>query len=389
MSVHDDFESELRDLREKGLARVLPADGGDLVNLSSNDYLGLSRHPDVVSAALDATRQWGTGGTSARLLAGTGPSHRSLETALAAALEKDAALVFSSGYHANTGILPALANASDFIAFDRLSHASIIDGVKLSGAAFAPFKHNDAADLERVLSLKRGGRRRAFVVTEGIFSMDGDRPPLADLVAAARRHDALLYLDEAHSFGLVGPGGRGLAAERGLLNEIDLHVGTLSKTLASQGGFIAARRTIIDLLTTRSRSFLFTTALAPACAAAAEAALMLLPSMDARRAQVDGDARRVRDGVREAGFDTLASDSAIVPVWTGDVAETARLSKHLLTRGFFVPSIRPPTVSPGDGRVRLSLTYRDDRRWPDALVAAFAAFDGRPHREGERIVQAG
>lgn len=389
MSRYEQFETELAELRQAGLARELRMDAEGLINLSSNDYLGLSSHPDVIAAAVAALKRWGTGGTSSRLLAGTFEAHRALEKSLALALGKEAALVFSSGYHANTGILPALANASDLIVFDRLSHASLIDGVKLSGASFAPFKHNDAADLERVLSLKAGGRRRVFVVTEGIFSMDGDRPPLKEICATSRRHGAFVYLDEAHSFGVVGPSGLGLAARLGVSGLVDLHVGTLSKTLGSQGGFVAASRTLVDLLTTRARSFLFTTALAPACAAAAAQALALFPAMDDRRAALDRDASDLRERLKSLGFDTLTSDSAIVPVWTGSVEETARLSSHLLSKGFFVPSIRPPTVPQGEGRVRLSLTHREDRRWLTSLAAAFESFDGRPQRTGERIGQAG
>jgi len=389
MSSLDKFRAELADLRDRGLARTLPDLDAALINLSSNDYLGLSLHPDVVAAAREAMERWGTGGTSSRLLAGTSEPHRALERALAQTLEKDGALVFSSGYHANTGILPALAAAEDLIVFDRLSHASIIDGVRLSGAAFAPFHHNDPENLDRILSRKRAGKRRAFVVTEGIFSMDGDLPPLREICDIAHRHDALVYLDEAHSLGVMGPEGRGLAAERGLTSFIDLHVGTLSKTLASQGGFVAASRTLIDLLITRARSFLFTTALAPASAAAASAALGLLPSLQDRRDRLAADAGEVRSALTQAGFDTLSSASAIVPVWTGSVEETRRLSDHLLSKGFFVPSIRPPTVSPGEGRVRLSLTHRDDRRWMADLADAFRSYEGRPHREGDKIVQAG
>jgi len=385
----DGFDRELEDLRAKGLARTLRMSDDGVFNLSSNDYLGLSTHPSVVGGARAALERLGTGGTSSRLLAGTSDLHTSLENRIADFLGKDAAIVFSSGYHANTGILPALLGPSDLVVFDRLCHASIIDGVRLSGAAYAPFAHNDTADLNKVLSRKRKGRRRAVVVTEGFFSMDGDRPPLAEIAGAARLHDALVYLDEAHSIGVTGPNGKGVAWEDKLSDRIDLHVGTLSKALASQGGFVAARRTIIDLLVTRCRSFLFTTALAPACAGASLAALDLLPSLTDRRDRVMGDADELRLGLKKLGYDTLASVSPIVPVWTGSVVSTQKLSGHLLKKGFFVPSIRPPTVSPGEGRVRLSITYREDRRWLKELLAAFESYGERPHREGDRIVQAG
>ena len=387
--IYDEFERELEELRAKGLSRSLPVLSPDLINLSSNDYLGLSRHPDVIAAAQAATQRLGTGGTSSRLLAGTADVHSRLEADLATFLGKERALVFSSGYHANTGILPALFGASDFIVFDRLSHASIIDGVRLSGASFAPFAHNDAADLDKILTRKRKGKRRAVVVSEGYFSMDGDRPPLRQICDTARRHDAMVYLDEAHSLGLVGPNGKGIAIEDGLLDAIDFHVGTLSKSLGSQGGFVAGRMLMIDLLITRSRSFLFTTALAPGCAAAASEALSLVPRVKDRRERVNADAAELRERLRAAGYDTLASVSPIVPVWTGNVSATQRLSGHLLKKGFFVPSIRPPTVSPGEGRVRISVTYREDRRWLNDLLAAFESYGERPQKEGVRIVQAG
>ena len=389
MIDYGEFERELEDLRAKGLARSLRASGEAGVNLSSNDYLSLSSHPAVIDGARAALERLGSGGTSSRLLAGTSDLHTSLENRLADFVGKEAAMVFSSGYHANTGILPALLGADDLVVFDRLCHASIIDGVRLSGAAFAPFAHNDTGDLNKVLSRKRRGRRRAIVVTEGFFSMDGDRPPLAEISGAARLHDALLYLDEAHSLGVTGPDGKGVAWEDGLADRIDLHVGTLSKSLASQGGFVAARRTIIDLLITRCRSFLFTTALAPACAGAAIAALDLLPSLEDRRRRLRDDADELRAGLKALGYDTLASASPIVPVWTGTVAMTQKLSGHLLKKGFFVPSIRPPTVPTGEGRVRLSITYREDRRWLKDLLVAFESYGERPHQEGERIVQAG
>ncbi|MBV9079668.1 MAG: 8-amino-7-oxononanoate synthase [Elusimicrobia bacterium] len=389
MSDLHSFESELNELREKGLARSFAPADPNILNLSSNDYLGLSTHPAVIEAAAEALRKFGTGGTSSRLLAGTMDAHLALESALAAFLGKEGALVFSSGYHANTGLIPALAGASDFIAFDRLSHASIIDGVRLSGATFAAFHHNDPNHLDDVLAKRRPGRRRAIVISEGIFSMDGDRSKVAEISAVARRHDALVYLDEAHSIGSIGPDGKGAAFEAGVADQIDVHVGTLSKALASQGGFVAAKKILIDLFTTKCRSFLFTTALAPASAAAAHAALGLLPSVEDRRRRVQEDAADIRRAVAELGFDTLTSDSQIVLVWAGSVDATRALSRHLLSKGFFVPSIRPPTVPAGEGRVRLSITFRDDRRWLNQLTRAFADHTERPRRSGERVVQAG
>lgn len=368
------FENDLYELDAKGLRRELPKLDPSIVNLSSNDYLGLSTHQNVANAAKDAIDRFGVGGTSSRLLAGTFDPHRELEAALAGFLGKEAALVFSSGYHLNTGVIPTLLSAADIVFFDRLSHASIIDGVRLSGAAFASFDHNDAEDLEQKLKKRRSKGQKAIVVTEGFFSMDGDRGALKEIVAVAHANDAWVYLDEAHSFGLVGKDGRGLADHEGVLNQIDIFAGTLSKTLGSQGGFVAGSQSLIDYLVSRCRSFIYTTALAPAMPAAALAALALFPSMEDRRWQVMNASAHLRNALLKLGFNTLKSDSPIVPVLTGTVEATKRLSDHLLSQGFFVPSIRPPTVSVGEGRVRLSVTFPVVDKL-DGLIKAFSKGD--------------
>jgi 8-amino-7-oxononanoate synthase len=353
----DELSSELNDLKAKGLTRSLRLrDDASLVNFSSNDYLGLSRHPMVVRAAQDAAAAWGVGGAASRLLAGTTPPHTSLEIALARFLNKDAALVFSSGYHVNTGVIPALLSAQDVAFFDRLAHASILDGVRLSGARIAPFDHNDVGHLKEQIKKNRAKGRRAFILTEGIFSMDGDRPPLHDFIALARAHEMSVFVDEAHSLGVSGERGRGEAARQRSLDGVDVLVGTLSKTLASQGGFVAGPQTLIDFLVTRCRSFAYTTALAPSLAAAAETALGLAESMEAERAALEKASSDLRNALVARGHACLSSTSQIIPVLTGSVEKTKQMSDRLLSRGFFVPSIRPPTVPAGEGRVRLSLS---------------------------------
>jgi 8-amino-7-oxononanoate synthase len=382
MSAGERFQSELNALREKGLARRLRDAGEAALNLSSNDYLNLSRHPAVVRAAHEALDRFGAGATSSRLLAGTVEAHRALETDVAAFMGKERALVFSSGYHANTGVLPALAGVGDAIFFDRLSHASLIDGIRLSGAKFFPFRHNDAVHLRELLSKKAGGFNTVWVVTESVFSMDGDRAALHDVVAAAKAAGALVYLDEAHAVGVIGPEGRGLAAEAGVAGDVDVLAGTLSKTLGSQGGFVASSGTVIDLLISTCRSFLFTTALAPAAAAASRAALALLPSLEEERRRLSNNAARLRAALKTRGFSTLASASQIIPIWTGSVEETLRFSEHLLSKGFFVPSIRPPTVPPAQGRVRVSLTSALAENELDAFAAAAGIYPARPQPDG-------
>jgi 8-amino-7-oxononanoate synthase len=372
------YEQQLRELETAGMRRTLSDRAAfNGLNLSSNDYLGLSKHPSVKEAAARAILEHGTGGTSSRLLAGTFSIHAELENELASFLKKEAALVFSSGYHTNTGLIPVLAGPGDVVFVDRLSHASIIDGVKLSAARFHTFEHNNLADLERLLKEKRGEHKRALVITEGVFSMDGDQPDLRRLSALVHAHDALLYVDEAHSIGVFGEDGRGWASEQGVLDQVDILVGTLSKTLASQGGFVASRRSLIDFCVSRCRSFIYTTALFPAAAAAALCALRLFPSMKDRRALVLKTAADLRASLNQLGYKTFTSTTQIIPVWTGDVAATLKLSRHLFDRGFFVPSIRPPTVPAGEGRVRLSITHDIAAQGITNLIQAFERYEAR------------
>lgn len=365
----ESYEKELRELESKGLRRRVSITNG--LNLSSNDYLKLSQHQIVKEAAQNAVREYGTGGTSSRLLAGTSKIHVDLENELAKFLGKEAALVFSSGYHVNTGLLPALAGSGDVLFVDRLCHASIIDGMKLSGARFYTFEHNNVDEVEQLLREKRKDYRRALVVTEGVFSMDGDKPDLKALSTHAHAHDALLYIDEAHSLGLFGSSGRGVASEQNVLEEIDVFVGTLSKSLGSQGGFVATKKSLVDYFITKTRSFIYTTALAPASVAAALAALRLLPTMDKQRMSVLETAAALSEKLRDSGFKVMSADSQIIPVWTGSVEATQKLSEHLFERGFFVPSIRPPTVPPHEGRVRLSITLEIAERGIENLIKAF------------------
>ncbi|MCB4757564.1 MAG: 8-amino-7-oxononanoate synthase [Elusimicrobia bacterium] len=376
------FEDQLKLLEERGLKRILPERWGDgLLNFSSNDYLGLANDPRVKSAVLKYLQEGAVGGTASRLLSGSSEGHLQLEESLAKFLSKEAALVFSSGYHANTGILPVLAEAGDMIFVDEFCHASILDGIRLSQARFCSFSHNNPEHLESLLKRRRSQYRRAFIVTEGVFSMDGDFSIIPEIVKLARRWEALVYLDEAHSFGVFGAGGRGLAAGENLLDEVDIFVGTLSKAIGSQGGFVAAAKTLIDLLISRSRSFIYTTALSPACVAAAQAALNLFPKLDDRRHMIQEESRNLKGKLNQLGFDTGKSQTQIVPVMTGDLKTTKSLSDYLLSQGIFVPSIRPPTVPVGKGRVRLSVTYETVSDGTERVAEAFVKF-----RKGEDSV---
>ncbi|MFN0117224.1 MAG: aminotransferase class I/II-fold pyridoxal phosphate-dependent enzyme [Elusimicrobiota bacterium] len=375
------FKEELDDLESRGLKRTLPKEeAGSLINFSSNDYLGLSREPEILKIVHEAIEKYGVGGRASRLLTCKEDPYSYIENDLKNFLRKEAALVYGSGYHTNTGVLKALTTSSDFILFDRLTHASLIDGIRLSQALYRSFEHNNLEELKEKLTRYRKKAQRTFIVTEGIFSMDGDKPNIKEIVRLAKEWDCLVYLDEAHSLGILGHEGRGLADEQGVLEEIDIHVGTLSKTLGTQGGFVAGNQNIIDLLISKSRSFIYSTALSPLSAEAARAALGLFPKLEEKRQKVLDVAQYVRQELSHMEFDTLTSQTQIIPVWTGSAEMTQVLSYHLKSAGLFVPSIRPPTVPMGEGRVRLSISYEVVQH-VEKLLKAFKLFKYRPRRE--------
>lgn len=335
-----------------------------LHNFASNDYLGLASHPTVVAAALDATRHFGTGAGASRLVTGTQSPHRELEEKIAAFKKTPAALVFGTGYAASIGVLQALATKGDVVFLDKLSHACLVDGARLSGATLRVFRHNDVDHLRDQLAWarKKHPAARLIIVTESVFSMDGDIAPLREIVELKDRYGAALLLDEAHGIGVLGNGGRGLADQLGLGHRIEIQMGTLGKALGSSGGYIAGSRTLVDFLINRARSFIFTTAAPAAHAAAASAALDLC-------AGPEGDQRRAR--LRQlAGLFSPAPVAAIHPVILGGEKETLHASEQLAALGFHVPAIRPPTVPPGTSRLRVSLSAAHDRPVVSTLAAA-------------------
>jgi 8-amino-7-oxononanoate synthase len=387
-----DFSGELDALRAAGMFRsvrtVEPLDGANLlidgrevVSFAGNDYLGLRRHPDVLAGAKSAMEKYGLGAGASRLLAGSTPVHDHLERALAEFTGFERALVFTSGYQTNIGVLTALAGVhagdspGDVLILDALSHASLVDAARLSKARMRVYPHADVARLEKLLEGHADYRRR-FVVTEGIFSMDGDLAPLAEIAALVERYDAWLVLDDAHALGVLGPRGRGTAEHLGLaLPERTVFVGTLSKALGSQGGFAAGPGQAIDMLVNHARSFIYTTGLSPACAGGALAALRLVGE-PSRRNRLRDLCARARAALKGAGADVPEGVTPIVPVVVGDVERAARLSERLFDAGIFAPAIRPPTVPKGTARLRISLsadhTPRDIDRLADALKSALA-----------------
>jgi len=361
--------------RRRALTPVTPLDGmaverggRRLVNFSSNDYLGLARDPRLSGAAPE-----GSGATASRLVCGTFPLHRRLECALAALKGTEAALSMGSGFQTNAAVLAALldpraAGAEPRVFIDRLGHASMYEGLRLAGVQPRRFRHNDLGHLRDLLA-KDGGTFR-MILTESVFSMDGDRADLPALAALAREHDAFLYVDEAHATGVLGPGGAGLCAEPGVKGRVDLVMGTFGKALGGYGAFVACDGVLVDWLVNTCRGFIFSTALPPPSVAAALAAVELLPGLDGARDRLFRHAGRVRGALRALGIDTLASDTQIIPAVLGTDADTLEGSRFLEEQGVLAVGIRPPTVPQGTGRLRLALSAAHTEADIDLLIHA-------------------
>ena len=363
-----------------GISRTNPAVSAEpRLSFCSNDYLGLAGHPALAAAAAAAAARDGFGASASRLVSGDLPAHRQLEKALAHFFGRPAALLFPTGYQTNIGVLTALAGPNDVIVSDALNHASIIDGCRLSRARVAVYPHADAEAAARLLDEARPARRR-LLVTESLFSMNGDAAPLARLADAARSHDAVLVVDEAHAVGALGPRGRGLCAAEGVLP--DVLIGTLGKALATAGGFAAGSQMLRDLLVNRARSFIFTTALPPPVAAAARAALELVdgPEGDRRRTLLRAHADHLAQqlaSLRPSGtgpaLPATAGGTPIHPFVVGTETAALDLSAALARRQIFVPAIRPPTVPVGSARLRITLSSSHERAEIDRLVDALGS----------------
>lgn len=329
-------------------------EGRTFLNFSSNDYLNLSQHPRVLRAAHEALTRYGAGATSSRVVTGTLDLHADLESALARHKGYPAALVMGSGYLVNCGIVPALVGRNDHVFADRLVHASLIDGIRLSGARLHRFAHNDPSSLEALLKRPTEGRR--LIVTESVFSMDGDLSPLEVINALASEHGTMLLVDEAHAVGLFGPHGAGRIQELQLTPQPTFAMGTLSKALGGYGGYVACSSTMRQYLIQATRSFIYSTAPAPAVIGAALGALAELEAQSALGAELLARAHTFREALRDAGFNVLQSQSQIIPLRIGDNEKALRFSRRLHEDGLIAVAIRPPTVPPGEARIRLSLT---------------------------------
>jgi glycine C-acetyltransferase/8-amino-7-oxononanoate synthase len=359
-----EIEARLEELKALGLHRrtrlvsgpqgphVL-LDGKPVLLLCSNNYLGLADHPKVRQAAADAAMRWGVGAGASRLVSGTMTIHRRLEDRLAALKGKRAALLFGSGYLANTGAISALARPGDVVFSDQLNHASIIDGCRLSRAEVFVYNHADPDHLAWGIEQAEG--RGALIVTDTVFSMDGDVAPLVELVELAQRHRLRVLVDEAHATGALGPAGRGAVAEAGLEDHIDVIVGTLGKALGSYGAFVACNAAMARFLVNAARTFIFSTAPSPPAVAGALAAIRLLEERPARVEKLQANATTLRDELTREGFDVGGSRTQIVPLVLGDPGRAMRVCEAALEAGVFAQAIRPPTVPAGTSRLRLAV----------------------------------
>ena len=369
---HSFLGETVESLKEAGLLRSLRAlegapgprivvNGRSVLLLCSNNYLGLATDARVKQAAREALETYGCGATGSRLISGNLEPYAALERELAEWKGREAALVFPSGYQANLGTIPALAGPDDAVLSDALNHASLIDGCRLSRAEAVVYNHCDPEDLERKLAA-RSNVRRKLIVSESVFSMDGDLAPLEDLVFLANRYGAMLMVDEAHGTGLFGATGAGLVEELGLQQKVDVQMGTFSKALGSLGGYIAGDRELIQYLVQKARSLVFTTGLPPAVVAASAEALRIARSEPERRAALWQRVRQLREGLTGMGFSLGPSRSQILPVLLGDDRRAMSACRFLLRRGIFVQGIRPPTVPPGTARLRVApvATHTED-----------------------------
>ena len=366
---------ELREIASAQSTRI-KLGGREFINFSSNDYLGLAAHPALTQAAQEALDRFGTGSGASRLICGSLQPHHELEAALAKWQSTEAALVFSTGFAAVQGVLTSLLGQGDVIILDKKAHASMIDAAKLSGATLHIFHHNNLGNLEKLLQWAVGQGGRVLVGTESVFSMDGDRAPLAGIVELKERYGAWLMLDEAHAFGLYGPLGQGLAAADGLAGRIEIRMGTLGKAVGAAGGFICGSRQLVDLLVNRARSFIFSTAPSPAVSAAARAGVELIQGAEGEslRGQLWQRVEELMRGIESLGWKTPVEPSAILPLIIGAEEKALAAMEQLRETGLFIPAIRHPTVSRNEARLRVTLssshTGADVRALLDALGQA-------------------
>ena len=377
------LHGELKSIDEAGLLRSLrrietpqqvEVHSGDrkLINFSSNDYLGLAAHESLRMAAQDGVETLGAGAGSARLISGSQTIAHEFEARLAAFKQTEAALSFSSGYAAALGAVPALIGQGDVVIIDKLVHASLVDAARLSGAKLRVFKHNDLAELETILQWASGREGNTLVITESVFSMDGDLAPVRDLVQLKNRYGAWLMLDEAHATGLYGEGRRGVAEEMGVADGVEVQLGTLGKSLGAAGGYICGSQALIDLLVNRARSFIFSTAPVPAQLAAAKRGVQLVQSNEgeALRTRLWANVDALKNGLIQQGWKLPVVRSAILPLMIGDERDALALAERVREAGVWIPAVRYPTVARGAARLRVTVSAAHQPKHLDALLKA-------------------
>jgi 8-amino-7-oxononanoate synthase len=375
----DDLADELQQIKQQNLYRSrrvisspqgveIEVDGKQLVNFSSNDYLGLANHPDVIQSFKKASDDYGVGSGSAHLICGHSRSHHALEQELAEFTGRDRALLFSTGYMANMGVISALIGRGDQVFEDSLNHASLLDGGLLSGARFKRYLHSDLDDLNNKIKPIDG---RTLVVTDGVFSMDGDLALLPELSALATEKNAWLMVDDAHGLGVLGEAGAGILQQYGLTQQdVPILMGTLGKAFGTFGAFVAGSEVLIETLIQKARTYVFTTAMPAAIAEATRTSLKLVIADDWRREKLNQLVKRFRGGANQLGLSMMSSDSAIQPLLIGDSQRAVKISEALLNQGFLVGAIRPPTVTKGEARLRITFSANHQEYHVDQLLDA-------------------
>jgi glycine C-acetyltransferase len=382
MSVTDFFREEVDALRRDGLFRPLRElqgpqeprsviDGREVINLSSNNYLGLAGDERLKEAMIEATRKWGAGSASVRTIIGTMSIHNELEERLAAFKHVEACVVFQSGFTCNSGVIPVMVGEGDAIISDELNHASIIDGCRLSRAQTIRYRHADLDDLRRLLQETDGKYRRRLIITDGVFSMDGDIAPLPRIVELAEQHGCMTYVDDAHASGVLGKAGRGSVNHFGLDGRVTVQVGTLSKAIGVLGGYVAGPKALIELLWHRGRPFLFSTSHPPGVAAACLKAIAMMEQEPERIERLWANTRYFKQRIAALGLETGRSETPITPVIAGDEARAMKLSDRLMAEGVFAQAIGFPTVPRGRARVRTIVTAAHSQADLDQAIAAF------------------
>lgn len=376
------IDERVQSLKDEGVYRKLPVNygpcdhvidlnGKKVVNLSSNNYLGLANHPRVKEASKNAVEKYGVGAGSVRTIVGNQDLLEELEQVLAEFKKEEAVVTFQSGLNCNIGTIQAIVEKGDLIISDALNHASIIDGVRLSKADKAVYKHNDMEDLERILKEKRGNYNNVLIITDGVFSMDGDLADLETIVRLAKEYNCLTYVDDAHGSGVLGKSGRGTVDHLGLHGEIDFIVGTLSKAIGVIGGYVATKKNVKEWLLHRARPLLFSTALPPAATAATIESVKMLMESEEYTEKLWDNARYFKNGLESLGFDIGHSKTPITPVMIGPEAKTMEFSKTLLEEGVFVSGIVFPTVPKGTGRCRAMISAAHTKEDLDDALEAF------------------